>query len=92
MKKIAANAHREHTEIMVQLLERAMTEGDIAREDPQLLSAMIHGAALFLMESFLMRKKESREGDEVSIERVFDILENVIFRSLEERGSNSKNA
>ncbi|MBN1163223.1 MAG: TetR/AcrR family transcriptional regulator [Candidatus Krumholzibacteriota bacterium] len=80
MKSIEAQVHRNYKEITARLLERAMVNGDIPREDPSLLAAMIEGAARYLFEAF-------PQADEESLEKIFDLMDKIIFRPLEERGN-----
>jgi len=71
-------AHEDSLRIMETLLGEAIERGEIPREDPRLLAALVHGAAHGLMEIAL-------RDDSFPIAAVPEMIDRIIFRPLEQR-------
>lgn len=74
-------AHEQTLQITEELLTEAIGRGDIEREDPRLIAAMIHGAVHWLMEIAL-------KDDSLPISAVPELIDRIILRPLE-RGTHT---
>lgn len=71
-------AHEEYLRIMGALIAEAIERGDIPREDPRLLAALIHGATHGLMELALA-------DESVPVSGLPDLIDRIVLRPLEQR-------
>jgi AcrR family transcriptional regulator len=71
-------AHEEMQQITEELLGEAIERGEIVREDPRLLAALIHGAVHWLTEIAL-------KDDSLPISAVPELIDRIILTPLERR-------
>lgn len=72
-------AHEESLRVTEELFARAIERGDIPREDPLQLSALVHGAVHWMMEIAL-------KDDSLPVADVAEMIDRIILRPLERRG------